>query len=155
VLTFDDGYRSVFTVGFARSCGATHWVGVLNLAVEHEWTDLPPRFIWKLLAAAGSSTRTRSRTSTSRPSTTLGSWKEVAGVAHVSYGSCTTSRSPSSATRPAGTTPRLWRKCAERAIWGATTTNYGPASPKQGYFTLDRNPDRGQRRRGRLRGQTG
>ena len=50
VLTFDDGYRSAYSVALPtlRRHG---WVGVLNLAVSHQWTDLPPRFVWKLRAA--------------------------------------------------------------------------------------------------------
>ena len=136
VLTFDDGYRSVYTVGLPV-LRRYHWVGVLNLAVEHEWTDLPPRFIWRLLAAGW---ELDSHTLTHVDVTAVDHArlvKEVAGsrtflrrqyhqpVAFFCY--------------PSGRYDAVSVAEVRRAGYlGATTTNYGPASPKQGYFTLDR-----------------
>ena len=136
VLTFDDGYRSVYTVGLPtlRRYG---WVGVLNLAVEHEWTDLPPRFIWKLVAAGW---ELDSHTLTHVDVTTVDQAKlvkEIAGsrtflqhqyhqpIAFFCYPAGKYDDAAIAEVRKAG-------------YLAATTTNYGAASPKQGLFTLDR-----------------
>ena len=136
VITFDDGYRSDYTVGLPilRRRG---WVGVLNLAVEHEWVDLPPRFIWRLVAAGW---ELDSHTLTHVDLTGVDAvqlQKEVAGsraflrrqyhqpIAFFCY--------------PAGRYDDAVVASVRRAGYlAATTTNYGLASPRQGLLTLDR-----------------
>jgi peptidoglycan/xylan/chitin deacetylase (PgdA/CDA1 family) len=136
VLTFDDGYRSVYTVGLPvlRRYG---WAGVLDLAVEHEWSDLPPRFVWQLIDAGW---ELDSHTLTHVDLTAVGHTqlvKEIAGsrallrrqyhqpVAFFCY--------------PSGRYDDLVLAEVRRAGYlGATTENFGVASPAQGYFTLDR-----------------
>ena len=61
VLSFDDGYRPQFTYALPelRRHG---WAGVLNLKAEG--SDLYPSNVEAMIAAAGSSPRTRSTTST-------------------------------------------------------------------------------------------
>jgi peptidoglycan/xylan/chitin deacetylase (PgdA/CDA1 family) len=136
VLSFDDGYRSVYTVGLPtlRRYG---WVGVLNLAVEHEWTDLPPRFIWKLVAAGWElDSHTLTHVDVTRVDRAQ-LVKEIAGsrtflrrqyhqpIAFFCYPAGKYDDAAIAEVRKAG-------------YLAATTTNYGAAGPKQGYFTLDR-----------------
>ena len=136
VLTFDDGYRSVYTVALPalRRHG---WVGVLNLAVEHEWTDLPPRFIWKLVGAGWElDSHTLTHVDLTSADAALLT-REVSGsrtflrrqyhqpIAFFCYPGGRYDDAAIAAVRRAG-------------YLAATTTNYGPAVPGQGYFTLHR-----------------
>ena len=136
VLTFDDGYRSVYTVGLPvlRSHG---WTGVLNLAVEHQWTDLPPRFVWQLRAAGW---ELDDHTFTHPELTGLGDAaleREVAGsraFLRKQY------RVPVDFfCYPAGRyDDRVIAAVRKAGYVGATTTSYGLARPSDGRFTLKR-----------------
>lgn len=136
VLSFDDGYRPDYTVALPvlRRHG---WVGVLNLAVEHQWTDLPPRFVWRLVGAGW---ELDDHTFTHPDLTRVDPVRlqhEIAGsrsflqreyhqpVPFFCYPSGRYDATVVAAVRAAG-------------FLGATTTNYGLARPEQGLFTLHR-----------------
>ena len=136
VVTFDDGYRSAYTVALPtlRRHG---WVGVLNLAVSHQWTDLPPRFVWKL-RAAGWELADHTFTHPELPSLDDASLeREVAESRRFLQKQY---RVPVNFfCYPAGHYDhRVVAAVRAAGYRGATTVNYGLARPSQGMFTLSR-----------------
>ncbi len=136
VFSFDDGYLPDYTVAMPV-LEARGWPGMLNLAVEHQWNDLPPRYIWKLLGAGW---ELDGHTFTHPDLTGLGadqlrheigeSRQFLRRQYHVSvdffcYPAGRYNDAVVAAVRAAG-------------YLGATTTNYGLARPSQGLFTLSR-----------------
>jgi peptidoglycan/xylan/chitin deacetylase (PgdA/CDA1 family) len=138
VLSFDDGYRSQFTV--ALPIARRHrWPGVLNLEVANlkpVW-GTRPGMVRKLIAAGW---EIDAHTLTHPDLTTLGAAalrREVGGsraairhefhvpVDFFCYPSGRYDATVLAAVRAAG-------------FLGATTTSYGPAQPSQGLYTLDR-----------------
>jgi peptidoglycan/xylan/chitin deacetylase (PgdA/CDA1 family) len=136
VLTFDDGYRSVYSVGLPalRRHG---WVGVLNLAVEHQWTDLPPRLVWQLRTAGW---ELDDHTFTHPDLTGL----DHAALEREIAGSRAFLRKQYRVPvdffcYPAGRyDDRVIAAVRKAGYLGATTTNYGLARPSDGLFTLRR-----------------
>lgn len=136
VLTFDDGYLPDYTVAMPV-LKARGWPGVLNLAVAHQWHDLPSRHIWKLLDAGW---ELADHTFTHPDLTGLGADQlrhEIAEsrrflqrqyhkpVEFFCYPAGRYDDAVVAAVRAAG-------------FLGATTTNYGLARPSQGLLTLSR-----------------
>jgi len=136
VLSFDDGYRGDYTAALPI-LARHHWVGVLNLAVHNEDGALWP---WEIRRLVANRWEIDAHTINHVDLTKL----DPAGLRYEVLGSRQVIRRQFHVPvqffcYPSGRfNSRVIAAVRAAGFLGATTVNYGPASPSDGWYTLNR-----------------